>query len=122
MIRRMLHLLSIVLLLSASVLFSVLSANAATYTYDSFSRITMADHESGFSEEYTYDLSGNRLMLILTSKWISGNGYTSPESAEISEISVNIRASSLETGMLRYHDTASDRPNGFYRHIYRSKN
>jgi len=105
MLRRKIYLIPIVLLLPGYLILSLSSANAATYTYDSLSRITMADYENGFIEEYTYDPAGNRLMITVTSKWISGNGYTSPEPGTSAEISVDIRASSPETGRFSYDYT-----------------
>jgi YD repeat-containing protein len=107
MLRRNIYLISIVFLLPSYLILSPSYADAATYAYDSLSRITMADYENGFIEEYTYDAAGNRLMITVISKWISGNGYTSPEPGSSAEISVDIRASSLETGMLTYNDTKS---------------
>jgi len=79
------------------------SANAATYTYDSLSRIATADYENGIIEEYSYDAAGNRLMMTVTSKWISGNGHTS----SMGEIFVNIKASSLDTALFSYYDNGS---------------
>jgi YD repeat-containing protein len=107
MLRRKIYLISTVLLLPGYLILSLSCADAAMYTYDSLLRITMADYESGFIEEYTYDAAGNRLMVTVTSKWISGNGYTSPEPGASAEISVDISVSSLETGILTYTDTKS---------------
>ena len=108
MIRRTIHLISIALLvIPGYLILSLSSADAATYTYDSFSRITMGDYENGFIEEYSYDAAGNRLMITVTSKWISGNGYTSPDPGSGAGISVDIKASSLETGRLSYYYTKS---------------
>lgn len=105
MLKIRLYLISLIFLLPASVVLSTLYADAATYTYDSLSRITMADYENGFIEEYTYDAAGNRLMITVTSKWIRGDGYTSPAPGAKAEISVEIRASSPGTGHFTYNYT-----------------
>jgi YD repeat-containing protein len=81
------------------------TADAASYAYDTLSRITRADYDSGFTEKYAYDAAGNRLTVEVTSKRISGYGHATPATGTSAEISVGIRAWSPETGFLTYNNT-----------------
>ena len=103
MLKRKIYSTSMLLLLIAGQLAIFLPyANAATYTYDSLLRIIMADYENGLVEEYSYDASGNRLTMTVTAKWITGNGQTSSMAGTGAKISVNIKASSLDTALFSY--------------------
>lgn len=97
----------IVSILMVSGASSYSKADAASYGYDRLSRVTRADYDSGFTEEYAYDPAGNRLTLNVTSKWISGYGHTSPDIGETAELSVEIRASSPATGRFTYNNTSA---------------
>ncbi len=105
MLKRKIYSISIIFLLLKAMFLS--SADAATYTYDSLLRITKADYGNGFTEEYTYDTAGNRLMITVTSISISGAGYNYPEEGFRASLSLEIKASSLETGRLQYYYTKS---------------
>lgn len=107
MLKRKIYLIFILLLLPGHLILFLSSTDAATYTYDSLLRITRADYINGFSEEYTYDSSGNRLTVTVTSKRISGNGYTYPEPGFSASLSLEVRASSLESGWFTYYYTKS---------------
>ena len=78
-------------------------AASITYTYDSLNRVTSADYGNGFAEDYIYDSAGNRLSLEVSSKKVSGSGYNYPEAGFQASLSLDVRASSLETGWLNYY-------------------
>ncbi|HDH05123.1 MAG TPA: hypothetical protein ENH01_05330 [Nitrospirae bacterium] len=68
-----------------------------------YNRVTSADYGNGFTEDYTYDLAGNRLSLEVSSKKVSGSGYNYPETGFQASLSLDVRASSPETGWLNYY-------------------